>query len=288
MTTPAPAADPEIRITPQMAARLSEALAPVAAEVEAQAPEGLRLPLYEEPEWIALAEDVKKLYPRHDHVVLRGLPVFPDGAMLIAALGILATRFRPYGSDGKVVKHFAMNPWSRDLARSVAEGFFHSDLNASPDPPALTGIQCIRPDPGAPQYGVNRIARLPDLLDELEKHGAHDVIRWMTETEVTMANDRSPNSWTGRIVANGRIRFHPETIRTAARRSGHPAPEDMLALVQEAAFNVSRPLLLGEGDMLLLSNYRTLHYRSECSVVFRHFPTDFIARRIYVAHATDD
>jgi len=279
---------PEIEIASPTAARLSEALTPVAAEVEPRAPHGLKLALYEDPDWIQLAEQVKDLYSRHDHVVLRGLPAFADGAMLMAALGILATRFRPYGAERKVVKVFAMNPWSRDLARSAAEGFFHSDLNASPDPPALTGIQCIQPDPGAPDYGVNRIARLTDLLNDLEKRGAYDVIRWMTRTEVSMANDHSPKSWTGRVVENGRIRFHPETIRAAARRNGKTVPEDKLVLIQEAAFNVSTPLILGEGDMLLLSNHRTLHYRGECSVVFRRFPTDFIARRIYVAHAADD
>lgn len=281
-------AEPEVRISQHTAAYLTDALAPYAGIIEARAPDGLDLPLYRDPEWIALFEEVKRLYAQHDHVVLRGLPALVDGAMLIAVLGAMSTGFVTYGKDQKIARLFAMNPWTKELAHSAAEGFFHSDMNASPNPPALTGIQCIRPDPGAPEYGVNQVARVCDILADLERRDALPVVRWMTQTEVRMANDRSPHVWSGRIVDNGRIRFHPETIRAAARRDGTQAPEEMLAAVQDAAFNVSTPLHLGEGDLLLLSNHRTLHYRGECSVLFRRFPTDFIARRIYVAHAPDD
>ncbi|MCC7277280.1 MAG: TauD/TfdA family dioxygenase [Chromatiaceae bacterium] len=281
-------AEPEIRIPPHTAAHFTDALAPYAGAIEARAPDGLDLPLYRDAEWIALFEEVTRLYALHDHVVLRGLPALVDGAMLIAVLGAMATVFITYGRDRRIARLFAMNPWTQDLAHTAAEGFFHSDMNASPNPPALTGIQCIRPDPGAPEYGVNRVVRVCDILADLERRDALPVVHWLTQAEVRMANDRSPHVWSGRIVDNGCIRFHPETIRAAARRDGTQAPEEMMAAVQEAAFHVSTPLHLGEGDLLLLSNHRTLHYRGECSVVFRRFPTDFIARSIYVAHATDE
>lgn len=280
--------EPEIRIPPHTAAYLTDALAPYVGTIEAQALGGLDLPLYRTPKWIALIEEVRHLYAQHDHVVLRGLPALTDGAMLITILGAMSSGFITYGKNQKIARLFAMNPWTKELAHSAAEGFFHSDMNASPNPPALTGIQCIRPDPGAPEYGINRVARVCDILADLEQRDEHPLVRWMTQTEVRMANNRSPHVWSGRIVENGRIHFHPETIRAAARRDGTKAPEEMLAAVQNAAFNVSTPLLLDEGDLLLLSNHRTLHYRGECSVVFQQFPTDFIARRIYVAHATDD
>lgn len=281
-------AAPEIRVPPHTVAHLTEALTPYAAVVEMRTRDGLELPLYQDPEWIAVVEQIRRLYAQHDHVVLRGLPVLADGAILIAVLGAMATGFVTYGKDQRIARLFAINPWAKGLAQSAAEGFFHSDMNASPNPPVLTGIQCIRPDPGAPEYGVNRVARVCDILSHLERRDALQVIRWMTQAEARMANDRSPHVWSGRIIDKGRIRFHPETIRAAARRDGTQAPEAMLTAVQDAAFNVSTPIQLGEGDLLLLCNHRTLHYRGECSVVFRRFPTDFIARRIYVAHATDD
>lgn len=279
---------PEIRVPPRTTARFTDAIYPHVGVIEAKAPDGLDVPLYRDYEWIALFDEVRHLYSHYDHVLLRGLPALVDGTMLIAVLGAMASGFVTYGKDRRITRLFAMNPWTKDLAHSAAEGFFHTDMNASPNPPALTGIQCIRPDPGAPEYGVNRVARMCDILADLERRGEHAVVHWMTQAEVRMANDRSPNVWSGRIVDNGMIRFHPETIRAAAKRDGTQAPEEMLTAVQEAAFNVSTPLHLGEGDLLLLSNHRTLHYRSECSVVFRRFPTDFVARRIYVAHATDD
>lgn len=281
-------AEPEIRIPPHTAAYLTDLLAPYVEVMEARAPDIPDLPLYRDPEWIILFEEVNRLYAKYDHVVLRGLPALIDGAMLLAVLGAMSTGFVTYGKDRKIARLFAMNPWSKELAHSAAEGFFHSDMNASPNPPSLTGIQCIRPDPGTPEYGVNRVARVCDILADLERRNELAVVHWMTKTEVRMANDRSPHVWSGHIVDNGRIRFHPETVRAAARRDCTQAPEEMLTAVQDTAFNVSTPLHLDEGDLLLLSNHRALHFRGECSVVFRRFPTDFIARRIYVAHATDD
>ena len=44
--------------------------------------------------------------------------------------------------------------------------------------------------------------------------------RFLREDTVTMLNDRSSVSWSGKIVDGGVIRYHPETIRSAARRSG--------------------------------------------------------------------
>ena len=105
-----------------------------------------------------------------------------------------------------------------------------------------------------------------------------------------MLNDRSRSSWDGSIVKEGAIRYHPETLRAAARRSGHstPALEDQIARVTQAALAVSEPFNLDRGDILLLSNYRTLHYRGECSVVFKQFPTEFASRSVFILHANQE
>lgn len=181
-----------------------------------------------------------------------------------------------------------MSPWRTDLAHTAADGFFHTDLNASSQPPALTGIQCIVPDPGAPEYGVNRVVRTADLLVALEKSGQTEALRFLCQERVGLANDRATTVWRGRVVDGGVTRYHPETVRAACRRDGVPTPEAILDIIQAEALRVSRPIQLSAGDILLLSNHRTLHYRGECSVAFRRFPTDFVARRIYVLHVADE
>lgn len=279
-----------IQVPPSLDAALTAALTPLPIEeleLEAAAPQGLCLPLDEDGDWQTFARTVRDIYGRYDHVVLRGLPALPEGRALMAAISILGNRFTTYGK-GQVVKVFAMSPWSRDLAHAGAEGFFHTDLNASPTPPALTGIQCVEPDPGAPDYGFNRVVRLDDLLAELRSQGAINAIAFLTEQEVEMANERSPTSWRGRIVDNGILRFHPETIRAASHRQYRSPPDDILYAIQRAAVAASAPISLGRGDTLLFSNHRTLHYRSECSVSFINFPMEFKARRIYVLHVREE
>ena len=102
-----------------------------------------------------------------------------------------------------------------------------------------------------------------------------------------MLNDRSSVRWSGRMVDAGTIRYHPDTIRAAARRSGgalHAVEED-IAGVEDAARSIATSFALERGDLILLSNCRTLHSRGPCSVVFRDFPTVFDSRRVAVLHA---
>lgn len=279
---------PALRVDDALARRMAREIGAIPPEeIERQAPKGIDLTETKHADWTAFAREVQAQFRNYDHVIVRGLPVLNDGTMLLVTMAILARRFMTYGNAGNVVKVIAMNPWSRDLARSAAEGSFHSDLNASPQPPALTGWQCVQPDPGAPDYGLNRIARVVDILEALRCKGEYDVVRFLCEEQIGMANDRSPGIWVGRLLEAGCIRFHVETIRAACRREGREAPEDILRKIQEVALDVSSPIILDEGDMLILSNHRTLHYRGECSIVFRNFPSDFIARKIYLAHGLD-
>jgi hypothetical protein len=134
------------------------------------------------------------------------------------------------------------------------------------------------------------VARLPDLLHALRRSGEARTLTFLQETEVTMVNESSPGGWTGRIVAGGRIRFHPETLRAAQRRyGGLPSDlEERLHAIKAAALSISTPIHLGAGDTLLVSNTRALHYRSACSVLYHAFPRDFTSREVYVLHLLDE
>lgn len=257
-----------------------------ALEESARADDLEGLPMLATREWANFSAEARQAFAARDHILIKGLPVSAHGATLLLAAKSIASKFRTYRA-GQVIKHFKMSPWTTELSHTTREGEFHTDLNTETCPPAVTAMQCLDPDPGAPSYGVSRVARLADLLAFLEEHGDTETLYFLTRDTVTMLNDRSKSNWSGLAVEGSLIRYHPETLRAAARRSGRPEPalEDRIAGVARAALAVSEPFIMERGDVLLLSNRRTLHYRGECSVVFNRYPTEFASRSVFILHA---
>lgn len=247
------------------------------------------LPLFLTENWRHFRTEVRQIFEENDYTVLRGFPSAQDGAALLVAALTIGESLRTY-RDGKVIKHFKMSPWTTELSHTTRAGEFHTDLNTEPCPPAITAIQCLEPDPGSPHYGTTRVARLIHLLDFVGRDDDKSTQSFLREDTITMLNDRSSSIWSGRIVEAGAVRYHPETIRAATRRSGDSLQdfEQGIAGVERAAMSVSTPFVLQRGDVLLLSNHRTLHFRGECSVVFRDYPTDFDSRRVSVLHAVGE
>ena len=236
--------------------------------------------------WRLFRTDVRRVFQGNDYVVLRGFPPVQDGVALLLAAVAIGEVLRTY-RNGKVIKHFQMSPWTTELSHTTRAGEFHTDLNTEPHPPAITAIQCLAPDPGSPEYGVTRIARLRHLLAFLDREHDERTRHFLEQDSVAMLNDRSSVRWSGRMVEAGAIRYHPDTLRAAVRRSGGSvqAVEQGIAGVEHAAMSVATSVVLQRGDILLLSNHRTLHARGRCSVVFRDFPTRFDSRRVAVLHA---
>lgn len=239
--------------------------------------------------WRSFHERALALWKDHDHVIIRGAPAAAEGASLLYLALVLCRRFKAYRGD-KVVKHFRLSPWTTELSHTLQEGHFHTDINTASQPPVVTAIQCQVPDPGAPSYGEVRVARLSDLIQALRSSSDVRALEFLQETDVTMVNESSPGGWTGRIVTENHIRFHPETLRAAQRRYGNlPADlEDNLRVIKEAALSVSTPIQLRAGDALLVSNTRALHYRGTCSVTYHSFPRGFNSREVYVLHLLDE
>lgn len=247
------------------------------------------LPLTASPEWSNFAADVRQVFAERDHIVIKGLPVSANGSTLLLAARTVGSMFRTY-RGGQIIKHFKMSPWTTELSHTTREGEFHTDLNTESRPPVITAMQCLDPDPGAPDYGVNRVVCLKDLLSFLEEGNDAETLRFLTQETVTMLNDHSSSSWSGHVVEDDVIRYHPETLRAAARRSDQLAIEleDQIARVAQAALTVSEPFNLDRGDILLLANHRALHYRGECSVVFNRYPMDFTSRSVFILHANQE
>ena len=244
------------------------------------------LPLFLTENWRSFGNEARQIFSKNDHVAIRGFPSFQDGAALLVAALAIGESLRTY-RDGKVSKNFKMSPWTRELSHTTRAGEFHTDLNTESSPPAITAIQCLEPDPGSPRYGVTEVARLVHLLEFANRDDDRNTQRFLREDSVTMLNDRSAASWSGKIVERGVIRYHPETIRSAGRRARDSLQdlEQCIAGVEQAARSVSIAFSLQRGDILLTSNHRTLHRRGECSVVFEDYPTKYWSRRVSVLHA---
>lgn len=247
------------------------------------------LPLFDSPNWQAFADAARIAFAARDQLLIKGLPASNDGTTLLLAAVTVGSEFRTY-RGGQIIKHFKMSPWTTELSHTTKDGEFHTDLNTEEKPPAITAMQCLEPDPGAPKFGVSRVARLMDLLDVLERHHSKEILDFLTKEPVTMLNDHSNSSWSGCIVEDKMIRYHPATLRAAAIRLKQPSSllETQISKVADAAFAVSEPFCLERGDVLLLSNHRTLHYRGECSVIFKKYPTEFISRSVFVLHASEE
>lgn len=247
------------------------------------------LPFMESPDWQDFSKTVRNAFSAKDQLLIKGLPASTNGAILLLAARTIASVFRTY-RGGQIIKQFKVSPWTTELSHTTREGEFHTDLNTESCPPAITAMQCLDPDPGAPEYGISRVARLVDLITFLQQSKNNETLDFLTNKRVTMLNDHSSSSWSGCVVDGQIIRFHPETLRAAARREGHSEAilENRIAAVAKAAFAVSQPLNMDQGDILLLSNHRTLHYRGECSVVFKSYPTEFISRSVFILHATEE
>ena len=236
--------------------------------------------------WPALCDTVNATVRRHGFVVIRGLEA-DEGRSLLIVGGTLGADFDTYGPR-HVVKRFRMSPWTTELSHTTRAGEFHTDGNVSEVPPLATVMQCEREDPGAPAFAEQRVAHLPDLLERLRSgdRDDNDAAALLTDADLHMAHERSSRMWRGRLVQHGTIRYHPQSLRVAARRLNEPSSQldSAIAAIARAARDVSLPFHTGVGDTVLISNRTALHYRGECSVQFTEFPTEYESRSVLVLH----
>ena len=236
--------------------------------------------------WIRLCDLVCSTVRHCGYLVIRGLEADEGRSLLIAGTALGAV-FETYG-QGRIVKRFRMSPWTTELSHTTRAGDFHTDGNVSDLPPIGTAIQCEHEDPGAPEYGEQRVAYLPDLLERLGSGNCEDAeaSAYLTKSVVAMAHERSLKLWRGILAQNGTIRYHPHSLRIASKRlDEQPAKvEAMIEIIHRAATDVSMPFHTRPGDTVLVSNRTALHYRGPCSVQFAEFPTQFDSRSVLVLH----
>lgn len=247
-----------------------------------------QLPFMNLPLWQDFVKEVSEAWKTNYYFVVRGIPIVDSGSTTILTALSLQSKFKFYRND-KIVKCFKMSPWTSELSHTIKEGDFHTDINTAKSPPATTVIHCFKPDPD-PSAGISRVVLLRDLLEHLKVIGAEDTITFLTKTKVDMVDERQQGTWSGCIVDGDSIRFHPATLRAAAKRLGS-FPEDLeshLSCIYKSAMAVSEPIHLSSGDALFVSNKHALHYRGACTAQYIEFPRNFVSREIYVLHLQDE
>jgi hypothetical protein len=283
---------PETTVEPLLKARI-EAVASTFASVEdaeAVALTGdIAAELGDDDRWVEFCRLVSSTIRDRGYIVVRGLRA-DEGRSLLIASRALGTTFATYGAE-RIVKRFRMSPWADGLSHTLKAGDFHTDGNVSRLPPVGTAMQCEIEDPGAPEYAEQRVAYLPDILERLASGSAEEVatFEFLTNSEAAMASETAPGVWRGRLVHEGIIRYHPQSLRVAAKRLEGQVPdvEPVIAAVHRASMDVSVPFHTSAGDAVLVSNTFALHYRGECSVRFTKFPREFEARSLLVLHMKD-
>ncbi len=236
--------------------------------------------------WKGFSEHVRTTIADCGYAVVRSLQVDGGRSLLLASCALGAS-FETY-PPGRIVKRFRMSPWTKELSHTTQAGEFHTDANVSARPPCCTALQCEIEDPGGPEYAEQRVAFLPDLLARLRRDAPADVatLTFLTESEITLAQEHSSAIWQGRLVNERTIRYHPASLRVACKRLNAPLPglETMIDTIHRAALDVSVPFHTRPGDTVLMSNRTALHYRGACSVRFTRFPTEFDSRSVLVLH----
>ncbi len=233
--------------------------------------------------WQRFSQQLYDFWQQHHWCVVRNIPNQCPAGTVLTALA-LKHQFKAYRQE-KIVKHFKMSPWTTDLSHTLAQGHFHTDINTAEAPPEITLIQCHKSDPteGA---GESRVTVLSDLLAELTHQEQFETLAFLQDDTVRMVDDAKSGCWQGKIVENDTIRFHPETLRAAAKRYGLDGDllEQHLEVIHQACLKVAHVIHLEPGDGLVVSNHKALHYRGECTATFEEFPTKFNAREIFVLH----
>lgn len=283
---------PEAAVDPLLRQRI-DALASTFASIDeaesAALTSDIVAPLKQDQRWVQFCGAVASSVRDRGYIVLRGLAA-DEGKSLLIVSRALGTTFGTYGA-GRIVKRFRMSPWAGGLSHTLKAGDFHTDGNVSREPPAGTAIQCEIEDPGAPEYAEQRVAYLPDILERLASGSPDDTaaLDLLTKEDACLASETSHGVWRGRLVRDGVIRYHPESLRLATKRLSQETPqlESAIAAIHRASMDVSVPFHTSPGDTVLVSNRFALHYRGECSVRFTKFPTEFEARSILVLHMKD-
>jgi hypothetical protein len=217
------------------------------------------------PGWPAMERLVRSTFDKHGHVVLQGVPVDNDTAVVALCLvaGSPQPQLTPDGERLFFDVRSLAKPYSMSTTADELE--LHTDTASSAAPDRVLALACRQADPDG--GGVSRLLRAGRIRSELERRGAEHVhaleSSWFSIRGAAGAL-RTPLLW----QADGLdcIRWRSDLVKVdpsvepACQRKAVAALSALREVIVSLAPTVYR---LRRGDLLLLDNWTILHGRTE-------------------------
>jgi hypothetical protein len=225
------------------------------------------------PEWTVMERLVRSMLNQHGHVVLQGVPVDNDTA--VVALCLLAGSPQPQLTpDGERlffdVRSLA-TPYS--MSTTADELALHTDTASCTTPDRVLALACRQADPG--EGGLSTLLRAGRIRAELERRGGEHVhaleSSWFS-IRGSVSALRTPLLW--RAYGLDCIRWRSDcvtvdpSVEPACRHTAAAALSALREVIESLAPTVYR---LQRGDLLLLDNWTILHGRTEFAPTSQRF-----------------
>jgi hypothetical protein len=181
---------------------------------------------------------------------------------------------------GSFVHEFRVLPYSDNLSEQPVCGGYHTDFMFQSRPPEFVALLCLRPDPKHPFYGRNQVVHRDAFLERMNSiYGV---------TEADLLERKIDYSFPGRAPISLPVLQRLDdrlilTLHTSLMSTGNlPAFGNRpLKMIIDAVCNeVAHDVILGRGDLLIVSNHAALHRRSECTLAFNAADRSFASREM--------
>lgn len=182
---------------------------------------------------------------------------------------------------GGITHEFKVQPHSHDLSEQSSCGGYHTDFMFQPHPPEFIALLCIKPDPKHPFYGRNQIVHYDAFVKKM--HNVYSISELdLFELKVKYAFPNHPSIEIPVLnqCGNRRIfRLHTSLMGEAsAQKSLGGVP--LKNAIEAICGDVAEDIVLGAGDLLIVSNHSALHRRSECTLAFSADGKSFESREM--------
>ena len=182
---------------------------------------------------------------------------------------------------GGVLHQFRVLPHSINLSEQASCGGYHTDFMFQPHPPAFIALLCIKPDPKHPFYGRNQIVHYDAFVQKMHSvYGVSEID--LLELKVKYVFPNYPDidiPILQQYGARNIFRLHTTLMDAALTQKfliGTPIKEAIDAVCGD----VAQDIVLGQGDLLIVSNHIALHRRSECTLAFEPDGSTFKSREM--------
>lgn len=190
----------------------------------------------------------------------------------------LGTVFQPFQSESPIINlkiegnDSIATPYASCRTPELS---IHTDYATFTDPPRFTISHCIEPDPDFPKKGLSVVLFLDPVYEYLQKNEPliyktlfDPIFPFRRNTEHEVYHDHIPRF--AIIDQMMQVRFDRTLIEPHLNLSNNPNDlllKDAVAIFEDACLTYAKrvEITLDRSDVLIISNRKVLHTRSECS-----------------------